>query len=127
MTTRARLLAAPVALLVLAALGACGSSNPTTNTTSTTAASPAGPTITLKNIQFHPADLHISRGATVTWKWEDADIATQHNVTSTGGRAFKGSPTQMTGTYSVKFTTAGTYDFECTIHPASMQGHITVN
>jgi plastocyanin len=47
-------------------------------------------------------------------------------VTSTGHKHFKSSTTKMKGTYTVRFTTAGTYEFECTIHPASMQGKIIV-
>jgi len=28
--------------------------------------------ITPKNINFHPGVLHVARGDSVTWKWEDA-------------------------------------------------------
>jgi plastocyanin len=83
--------------------------------------------ITLKNIAFHPAKLRVAVGQTVTWKWEDAALDTQHNVTSTGAARFKSSPTKMTGTYTVRFTHIGTYRFECTIHPQSMQGEIIVH
>ena len=84
-------------------------------------------TITLKNIAFHPAKLRVAVGQAVTWRWEDASLDTQHNVTSTGAARFKSSPTKMTGTYTVRFTHAGTYRFECTIHPQSMQGEIIVH
>lgn len=82
--------------------------------------------VTLKNIAFHPAVVHIKTGQSVTWKWEDADIDTQHNVTSTGPDTFTSSTTKMSGTYTIKFAKAGTYNFECTIHPASMTGKVIV-
>ncbi|MGA3361901.1 MAG: cupredoxin domain-containing protein [Solirubrobacteraceae bacterium] len=82
--------------------------------------------VTLHDIQFHPATVHIKVGQSVVWKWEDADIETQHNVTSIGRTKFKSSPTMLRGTYTVRFNTAGTYRFECTIHPLSMQGKVVV-
>jgi plastocyanin len=70
--------------------------------------------------------VHIKVGQSVTWKWEDGDIETAHNVTSIGHTKFKSSTTNQTGTYTVRFNTAGTYKFECTIHPLSMQGKVVV-
>ena len=40
--------------------------------------------VILKNIEFHPGAVRIKTGQSVTWMWEDADIDTQHNVTSIG-------------------------------------------
>lgn len=118
-----RLIYISAAFAAVAVLAACGSSG--TASVSRTAAA-AGHLITLKDIQFHPGVLRIKRGDSVTWKWEDADISTQHNVTSLGPTHFKSSTTKMTGTYTITFATAGTYAFECSIHPASMQGKIIV-
>lgn len=126
MTHRATHLALPAALLAACSLAACGGTASTTTSATTASDSPAGHLITLKDIAFHPGVLHIARGESVTWKWEDAAIDTQHNVTSTGSTSFKSSPTQMSGSYTVRFAVAGTYAFECTIHPASMQGKIIV-
>jgi plastocyanin len=125
MTSRAKLLAMPAVALATVAIAACGGSTGSSNTTSRTSSAAAN-LIKLKNIKFVPGVLHIARGDSVTWKWEDADIDTQHNVTSTGAKHFKNSPTQMSGTYTITFATAETYTFECTIHPASMQGKIIV-
>jgi plastocyanin len=117
MTHRAKFLAVPV---LLALAGWAVSAGPAASAAS------GSHLVTLKNIKFEPGVLHIARGDSVTWKWEDADIDTQHNVTSEGSKHFKSSTTKMRGTYTVKFTAAGTYNFECTIHPASMQGKIIV-
>jgi plastocyanin len=79
-------------------------------------------TVTLKNIAFHPGNLSIHRGDTVTWKWEDG--STEHNVTGSGFH----SRTQAHGSYSVRFTHAGTFSYRCTIHAAEgMRGKIIVH
>jgi plastocyanin len=131
MTTHSKKASVAVAALVTAGIIAgCGGSSSPSKTPSKPASTPASPSgsalVTLKNIAFHPAVVHIKVGQSVTWKWEDADIDTQHNVTSTGPDSFASSTTKMSGTYTVKFPKAGTYDFQCTIHPASMNGKVIV-
>jgi plastocyanin len=77
-------------------------------------------TVTLREIEFHPATLKIHRGDKVKWVWEDS---TEHNVTFRGFH----SRTQETGTYTVRFTKAGTYRYHCTIHfEQGMRGKIVV-
>lgn len=78
--------------------------------------------VTLKNIRFHPGTLSIKRGDTVSWLWEDKGI--DHNVTGSG---FK-SKTMAKGSFSVRFTRAGTFNYRCTIHAAEgMKGSIVVH
>jgi plastocyanin len=118
----------PPAVAIAAAAGALAASGFASPTLAGASSTPANShVITLKNITFHPAKLRVAVGQAVTWKWEDAALDTQHNVTSTGAARFKSSPTKMTGTYTVRFTHIGTYHFECTIHPQSMQGEIIVH
>ena len=77
-------------------------------------------TVTLRNIAFHPATLKIHRGDRVKWVWQDA---TEHNVTFHGFH----SHTQERGTYTVRFTHAGTFRYHCTIHvEEGMRGKIIV-
>ena len=79
-------------------------------------------TVTLKNIRFHPGDLTINRGDSVTWVWRDGE--TEHNVT---GHGFH-SRTQAHGSYTVRFEHSGTFSYECTIHVAEgMKGKIVVH
>jgi plastocyanin len=68
-------------------------------------------TVILKGLSFSPETLRIHRGDTVTWKWEDAP--TPHNVTSS---KFHSSSTRTTGSYTVRFNHAGTFNYHCTIH-----------
>jgi plastocyanin len=66
--------------------------------------------VVIKNIRFHPDTLSIKRGDIVTWLWRDSGI--RHNVTGSG---FK-SRTMGNGSFSVRFTRKGTYNYHCTIH-----------
>jgi plastocyanin len=78
-------------------------------------------TVTLKEVRFHPGTLSIHRGDSVKWVWRDE---VEHNVTFHGFH----SRTQLTGSYSVRFTHAGTFNYRCTIHAAEgMRGKIIVH
>jgi plastocyanin len=81
-------------------------------------------TVTLRNIAFSPKRLTIARNTTVTFSWRDG--GTTHNVTSTGRKRFKSISDRSSGSRSVRFTRAGTYRYECTLHPG-MTGSIVVH
>ncbi len=79
-------------------------------------------TVTLKNLEFHPANLSIHRGDSVKWVWRDG--GEEHNVT---GHGFH-SRTQGSGSFTVRFTRKGTFKYDCTIHVAEgMRGKIVVH
>jgi plastocyanin len=63
------------------------------------------------------ATVTIKKGQTLTWKWTGKH---PHNVTVKSGPQKFHSATQTKGTFSHKFTKAGTYSIVCTIHV--MQG-----
>jgi plastocyanin len=76
--------------------------------------------VSLHEFRFHPGTLTIRRGDKVTWVWRDQ---TEHNVTFHGFH----SRTQVHGSYTVRFTHAGTFSYRCTIHAAEgMRGKIVV-
>jgi plastocyanin len=78
-------------------------------------------TVILKNVRFHPGTLSIDRGESVKWVWEDGD---EHNVTFHGLH----SRTMSHGSYTVKFTQQGTFNYNCTIHVSEgMKGKIVVH
>jgi len=84
--------------------------------------SASGHTVTLSHIRFHPPTLSIKRGDTVTWLWQDK--GEEHNVT---GKGFK-SRTMSKGSFSVRFTKAGTFNYKCTIHVSEgMVGKVVVH
>ena len=85
------------------------------------ARSASGHSVTLKEIRFHPATLSIRRGDSVTWRWREE---TEHNVSFNGFH----SRTQTSGSYTVKFTHRGTFNYRCTIHvKEGMKGKIIVH
>ena len=119
------------AAFVVAGLSGCGSGSSTTGTNATganvTGSKATATTVRLQNIASHPSKVTIQRGSTVTWQWLDGHIDSSHNVTPLpGGPQFKASGTRQAGSYTVRFNTPGEYFYECTLHPASMQGEITV-
>ena len=78
---------------------------------------------------FDPLILNVPVGATVTWKNLDSTL---HTVTS--GSAESGKPgtifdsSYLTGgkTFQHTFSSAGTFDYFCTLHPY-MKGQVIVN
>src|SRR6266566_2577388 len=99
--------------------------------------SPAGPAghVTVDNLLFqsahngsmNPAVDTIAVGDTVTWTWNES--GTQHSVESDGTPSFtsqSGTSSTSGFTYKVKFTVAGTYAYDCSVHPATMTGRIVV-
>ncbi|MDX6677894.1 MAG: hypothetical protein QOE31_1946 [Solirubrobacteraceae bacterium] len=83
----------------------------------------ASRTVTLKNIAFSPKSLSVSKGSSVTFAFRDG--STRHNVISSGSRRFKSISTRSSGSLKRTFTRAGTYRYQCTLHPG-MTGRITV-
>jgi plastocyanin len=139
-------------LLILAAFGmlvliaGCGSSSSSSTTTtskstSTKASSlkvnttpkfaPAGGpvrsgtvNVAYRNIAIAPDTLKVKVGSTIKWtNFDDVD----HNVTSEGGpQTFASKDFGEGGTFEIKALKPGVIHYECTIHPASMNGTIEV-
>lgn len=78
-----------------------------------------------RSFSFDPAELTVSVGTTVTWTNTDS---TEHTVTSgtpgTRSGVFDGT-VAAGGTFSFRFTTAGTFTYFCRFHP-TMRGTIVV-
>ncbi len=80
--------------------------------------------IAYRNIAIDPDTLKVKVGSTIKWTNYDS---VEHNVTSEGGVAkFASKDFGEGGTYEVKVTKPGIIHYECTIHPASMNGTIEV-
>jgi amicyanin len=79
-------------------------------------------TVSIDNFSFAPKELSVKAGTTVTWTNRD-DIP--HGIASSNN-AFKKSPALDTDeSYSFTFTTPGTYQYFCYLHP-HMVGSIVV-
>ncbi|HEX8359236.1 MAG TPA: Ig-like domain-containing protein [Longimicrobium sp.] len=87
-----------------------------------TVTNPTNTVVTTPGSSFAPPSVTIGVGGTVTWEISGAT----HNVTF-GGAAPQGGniPDTRTGSISRQFTTAGTYEYQCTRH-SGMQGRVVV-
>jgi plastocyanin len=79
-----------------------------------------------RNGTSDPAVDTLAVNGTVTWTWGPA--AGSHSVQSTGSPSFVSSlvKTGAGQTYSLAFTQAGTYNYNCSIHGNAMTGRIVV-
>jgi plastocyanin len=110
-------LAGTLAGILAAGLAGCGGGSSDVTSPSTTPGE-----VSVGNTVFSPADVSVTPGTTVTWRW--APGAVEHNVTFDDGEH---SPSQSSGTYSRSFAAAATYPYHCTIHGAAvMHGTVTV-
>ena len=79
------------------------------------------------NGTMNPAIDTVPVGTTVTWTWTNTG-STSHSVQSDGSPSFTSSAI-MTGdgkTYTMMFTTPGTYQYDCAVHGSAMTGRIVV-
>jgi plastocyanin len=78
-------------------------------------------TVKIDNFTFEPAQLTVKPGTTVTWINED-DIP--HTVVATN-KTFRSKALDTDDKFSFTFTTAGTYEYFCSLHP-HMKATVTV-
>jgi len=78
-------------------------------------------TISIQNFAFNPGTLTVPNGTTVTWINNDN---VDHTVTTEGG-LFNSGPLNNGQNFTYTFTTPGTYNYSCSIHPY-MKGIIIV-
>jgi amicyanin len=101
-----------------------GMQSPPASASATTADSPTsqgGTAVSITNFKFNPTTLTVPVGATVTWTNQDEE---PHSVAGKDG-SFHSPGMDTHGTYSFTFTTPGSYDYICSIHPF-MTGTVVV-
>jgi amicyanin len=127
--------AAALAAATTVTLAACGAgasvagstSSPSTTTTVAASAPGVAPTpaatadVGIVNLKFTPAALTIKAGTTVVWTNKDA-IAHTVNFATDG---INSSVLNQNDQFRHTFTTPGTYNYICSIHPF-MHGSVTV-
>jgi plastocyanin len=79
------------------------------------------PRVQIHEFTFAPAALTVGVGTTVTWVNGDEE---PHTVTSRGG-LFASPGLDHAEVFSRRFTTAGTYEYFCALHPR-MTGTVIV-
>lgn len=92
----------------------------TTSPASTTTAAPATVVVDISGSAFHPANVAVATGTTVTWRNSDG-----FNHTTTSDSGVWGAGLAGGASFSFTFTTPGAYSYHCNIHPF-MTGTVTV-
>ena len=69
--------------------------------------------VKIDNFTFNPATITVKAGTTVTWTNKD-DIP--HTVVATA-KAFKSKALDTSDKFSFTFTTPGSYEYFCSLHP----------
>jgi amicyanin len=77
--------------------------------------------VTIANFAYAPSNIQVSAGTTVTWTNHDS---APHTVTFKNGMKDSGWLRQGQS-FSYTFTTPGTFDYYCTVHP-NMVSRVTV-
>jgi amicyanin len=101
-----------------------GMQPPPASASATPADSPppqGGTAVSISDFKFNPATLTVPVGATVTWTNKDEE---PHTIAAKDG-SFHSPGMDTNATYSFTFTTAGSYDYICSIHPF-MTGTVVV-
>jgi plastocyanin len=116
-----RVLVSSLVLAVSATcVAACGGGS-TNSASSAPAGPPAAATVEVKGFAFQPPVVSVPSGSTVEWRFNDG--FSPHNVVGAGGLR---SGDHTNGTYRHTFTTAGTFAYDCDIHPW-MRGTVIVS
>lgn len=80
--------------------------------------------VSLKDQRYNPPDILVKAGQTVTWTWDDGDVA--HDVRSADDNEPYGSKVQTSGTFTHTFSRTGTFHYFCSIH-LNMKGTVRVS
>ena len=104
-----------------------GSSTTTSNTTPTTPSTTkpinsAPVTVNIKNFSFSPQTLNIKIGTNVIWTNNDT---VPHTITSDSGNLLNSGNIAPGASFNQTFSSAGSINYHCNIHPM-MKGSITV-
>jgi LPXTG-motif cell wall-anchored protein len=92
---------------------------PQPSTRSKQASASSSATVSIQDNSFNPASVTVNAGDSVTWNNKGK---AQHNVTFSG---FASGTLSSGQSYSHKFSSAGTFAYQCTFH-AGMTGTVTV-
>jgi amicyanin len=102
--------------------GMSGMQSPPASASATDSPAPQGGTaVSISDFKFNPATLTVPVGTTVTWTNQDEE---PHTLAAKDG-SFHSPGIDTHGTYSFTFSTAGSYDYICSIHPF-MTGTVVV-
>jgi|SRR2546422_1024091 len=119
---RLRQIPAIAALLLTLACGGGGGTQPPqcVSGIQEVTGAPVTTVVTVGDNFFSPMSVPVAVNDVVTWTWTGMQ---PHSATF--GTGCPTSPTQTSGTYQLKFTTTGTFNYFCKVH--AQNGTVTVN
>ena len=107
--------------------GACGGGSDSTGINTGGGGGTPAPTtaaVEMRNSQFSPSSIRVAKGGTVNWTNSDG---TTHNVTFGAGSGLADIAGFTTGVKSATMPPApASITYQCTLHPTTMNGTITV-
>ena len=77
--------------------------------------------VRIENFSFHPETLEVPAGTTVVWVNDDEEIHALFAL----DQSFRSPGIDSKETFEHRFTTPGTYEYRCSLHP-QMKGTIVV-
>jgi plastocyanin len=87
-----------------------------------------GAEVSMKDIQFHPSNVTVSAGDTITFTNDEAVSHDVHKTAGPGKNFASGPPggMQQGDTFKLTLNKAGKYAYQCDVHAPGMAGTITV-
>lgn len=83
--------------------------------------------INVSDFQFSPASTNAVVGDTIKWVWVNGFHTTSSVSVPSGAASWDSALIKAGAVFAYKLTVAGTYNFQCNVHPLQMQGTITVS
>ena len=83
-------------------------------------------TVQVANFSFTPDTVNAVVGDTILWQWVSGTHTTTSLSEPTGAASWSSPMTSSVQTFQYKLTVAGTYSYECLMHPSQMTGTLTV-
>lgn len=80
--------------------------------------------VQVSNFQFNPSTVNAVVGDTIRWTWVSGTHTTSSLTIPGGASSWNADIKGSVKTFSYKITVAGTYNYQCNIHPTLMQGII---
>jgi len=85
-------------------------------------------TVTVQDFSFNPSSMTVSVGDTISWSWVNGTHTTASQEVPAGAQTWGPAAINSTSTsFNYVVMVAGTYNYDCTIHPSLMTGSFTAS
>lgn len=84
-------------------------------------------TVSVANFQFTPSNLNVSVGDTIEWVWQNGTHTTTSTSVPSGASNWDAPMSTTSRSFKYIISTAGVYNYWCTIHAPAMAGTINAS